>query len=278
MLRRSCPPGRTRRSGHVSAASVSVPSPTRRGHRPTGRHCAQTPRRSAGGTTHLPQLRRALGGRRRVISWPRWGNIQRADHHLPVRCGRSPHLPCRVTHTGVAYLLLPPGPRDPGLRVRAAAAGLHERHRHRARDGGLDCPGVITSPAALDALLMLVTWEPVCGARLSSAPRVPRHQRGGSLRCRVTSAASWARAEMSSLANTCARWACTVRRDMYRRSPIRGLDSPSATNPATVSSVGVRLRQPTCGRWRAPRRPRLMPISRSVASARARSRAAPSRS
>ena len=72
MLRRSRPPGRTRRSGHVSAASVSVPSPTRRGHRPTGRHCAQTPRRSAGGTTHLPQLRRALGGRRRVISWPRW--------------------------------------------------------------------------------------------------------------------------------------------------------------------------------------------------------------
>ncbi len=24
--------------------------------------------------------------------------------------GRSPHLPCRVTHTGVAYLLLPQGP------------------------------------------------------------------------------------------------------------------------------------------------------------------------
>lgn len=81
-------PGRTRRSGLVSAASVSVPSPTRRGHRPTGRHCAQTPRRSAGGTTHLPQLPRALGARRRVISWPRWGNIQRADHHLPVRFGR----------------------------------------------------------------------------------------------------------------------------------------------------------------------------------------------
>ena len=47
-------------------------------------------------------------------------------------------------------------------------------------------------------------------------------------RRRATWAASWVREEMSSLANTCARWVWTVRREMNSRSPICGLDSPSA--------------------------------------------------
>lgn len=76
----------------------------------------------------------------------------------------------------------------------------------------------------------------------------------GSSRRRVTSAASWAREEMSSLAKMCARWVWTVRLEMYMRVPIWGLDSPSATSAATEYSVGVRLGQPNRGRLRAPRR------------------------
>jgi hypothetical protein len=54
---------------------------------------------------------------------------------------------------------------------------------------------------------------------------------------------------------------------MNRRSPICGLDSPSATRPAIECSVGVRLSQPDRGRPRLPRRPRRPPASRSAASA-----------
>ena len=42
--------------------------------------------------------------------------------------------------------------------------------------------------------------------------------------CRIASAASWAREVMWSLANTCARWVCTVRRETYSRWPICGFD------------------------------------------------------
>jgi hypothetical protein len=51
--------------------------------------------------------------------------------------------------------------------------------------------------------------------------------RGGCYRrWRVTCAASWVREAMSSLTNTYTRWVCTVRREMYCRSPICGLVSP----------------------------------------------------
>lgn len=43
------------------------------------------------------------------------------------------------------------------------------------------------------------------------------------------------------------RWVATVRREMNIRSAICGLDRPSATVRATVSSVGVRLAQPVPG-------------------------------
>jgi hypothetical protein len=69
-----------------------------------------------------------------------------------------------------------------------------------------------------------------------------------SRRRRVTSAASCVRAEMSNLAKMCARCVWTVRREIYRRAPICGLDSPSATRFATECSVGVRPSQPNYGR------------------------------
>ena len=49
------------------------------------------------------------------------------------------------------------------------------------------------------------------------------------------------------------RWVVTVRREMNMRAAICGLDKPSATAAATVSSVGVRLAQPCAGRDRGPR-------------------------
>jgi hypothetical protein len=64
------------------------------------------------------------------------------------------------------------------------------------------------------------------------------------------------RAEMPSLRKMLVRWVVTVRREMNMRSAICGLDNPSATAAATVSSVGVRLCQPSAGRDRRPR-PRL---------------------
>jgi SAM-dependent methyltransferase len=59
-------------------------------------------------------------------------------------------------------------------------------------------------------------------------PRVPSRRttiirrlagNGWSRRCRATSAASWARAEMSSLAKMWARWVWTVRLEMYPPGP-----------------------------------------------------------
>src|SRR5206468_9506676 len=58
-----------------------------------------------------------------------------------------------------------------------------------------------------------------------------------------------------SLANTCARWVCTVRRETYRRWPICGLDSPSETRSTTARSLGVRLSQPLWARLWLTRRP-----------------------
>jgi hypothetical protein len=59
--------------------------------------------------------------------------------------------------------------------------------------------------------------------------------RSGSSRCRrVTSAVSWARAEMSSLANMCARWVCTVRPEMYRRPPMGEAAAEAATSERDV--------------------------------------------
>ena len=43
------------------------------------------------------------------------------------------------------------------------------------------------------------------------------------------------------MANTWARWVWTVRRETNRRSPIWGLERPSATSATTRCSVGVRL-------------------------------------
>ena len=100
--------------------------------------------------------------------------------------------------------------------------------------------------AALHALQLVfelvITLRSVLGAPAFHAAAVYPIRRAENLRSpwcpclrRATSAPSWGgRVEMSSLANTCARWAWTVRHGIKRRSPICGLDSPSATGPATV--------------------------------------------
>ena len=91
---------------------------------------------------------------------------------------------------------------------------------------------------------------------------------------RATSAASCARVVKSSLRNVWARWLSTVRREMWRRSPISGLVRPCATRSLTVSSIGVSDSHPNAGRGRraAAARPA---IRRSSSLARARSPSAP---
>ena len=53
-----------------------------------------------------------------------------------------------------------------------------------------------------------------------------------------------------------------------------GLDSPSATRPATTFSASVSASQPNLGRRRGPRIPRRMPSVRSKVSVLARSQLA----
>ena len=171
-------PGRTRRSGHVSAASVSVPSPTRRGHRPTGRHCAQTPRRSAGGNYASPSTPSSAGRTAPGHFVAALGNIQRAEHHLPVRTDdpvTAAHLPGRARrladagHVGA-------GARSqavfgaPGFRVisaagHSAAGSPRQRAGHARR-----CPAWRTHARDGPAR----SGEICTGARRSGDWTVPR--------------------------------------------------------------------------------------------------------
>ena len=57
----------------------------------------------------------------------------------------------------------------------------------------------------------------------------------------------------------------TVRRDSSSLAAISGLDSPSSTNAATLTSVGVRLSQPLSARRCLECGPRLMPWARNAA-------------
>jgi hypothetical protein len=90
---------------------------------------------------------------------------------------------------------------------------------------------------------------------------------------RVSSAASWVRLAKSSFVNTCERYVSTVRREMYRRSPISGFVNPSATSWLTVVSNGVSGSHPMEGRLACRRVPR-SPRSRRAVSTRAASAAA----
>jgi len=72
-----------------------------------------------------------------------------------------------------------------------------------------------------------------------------------------------------SLASMCEMWVCTVRRDKNMPRAMSDVESPLATRPAILSSVGVSASQPEAGRGpRRPRTPRLMPWARSRLSAR----------
>src|SRR5580693_2304901 len=128
----------------------------------------------------------------------------------------------------------------PGTGLRRVPAGPSPRRSRRAQD-----PAGSRGPrgwrlrhpnrAMGTCTAMSVTTRAACSAPARAYSPAESAVSAGSLpRCLVTSTASWARVAMSSLANMCARWVCTVRRDMYSRSPIWGLDSPSATRPATA--------------------------------------------
>ena len=70
--------------------------------------------------------------------------------------------------------------------------------------------------------------------------------------CRVTSAASCARDETPSFMKMWATWVWTVRLDMYRRSPICGLDGPAEPphGPARVFGGHGELERPPAVRGR----------------------------
>lgn len=73
----------------------------------------------------------------------------------------------------------------------------------------------------------------------------------------------------------CETWVDTVRLDSMSLAAISGFDCPSATIPATLTSVSVRLSQPLTARRCLECGPRWMPCARNAARSLATSAAAP---